>query len=1086
MFPLWDVAIAPVLSACGARKVVEIGALRGENTVQILDHLGPEGELHVIDPVPDFDPAEHEQQFPGRYFFHEALSLDVLPELEPMDAALIDGDHNWWTVYNECRMLAKSALDAGRFMPVMILHDVGWPYGRRDLYYDPSNVPADRRQPYDYLGMKPGMKKLAKRGGLNPTMANALEEGGERNGVMTGLDDFVKEHPKPIRRILLPFYFGLAIVAEEERLAAEPELAAAFDRLESAEARYDMLEVAEDIRIKAMLFQHNVFFQREQFQARAAARYLGVVKSALLDEHYLENEVRIEQLFDAAKNGTRLDAAALRDPLRFDKQRARRIERPRERAAGPDAHANASFLPYTAMGRSRLEHLEACADHVRTTGVPGDFVECGTGRGGGAIFLRAYLDGHEMKDPRVWVADAFRSAADGDDKPVMPKRGVAGFRADLNMVREGFDRFDLLDDRVSFLTGPLDGSLAGAPIDAISLLRIGHTAGSKAAAVLEQLYDKLSVGAVVVVDELAHPSTRDEVAAFHARRGIEAPLERIDEATVSWVKSAGDGTATTAPTAVRRGAPILRPRDEGTLDLSVVVVFYNMRREAERTLRSLSRSYQEEIDDLRYEVIAIDNGSAADQRLDEAFVSQFGPEFRFLDMGDDAPSSPVPALNRGIEAGGGKNFALMIDGAHVLTPGALRFAMMAMRDHAPAIVATQQWYIGPGQQGDAMEQGYDRAYEDALFEKIDWPNAGYRLFEIGSFVGDRDWFDGVWESNCMFVSRAQLEQVGGFDESFDVAGGGYANLELYERLGNSPDVTVCSMIGEGSFHQMHGGTTTNQTDAVERRSRIFGYAENYAELRGRPFKGPGKPLHLVGRLPNEAAKRSKPRRLSPRAFVEDVAIDGKPSSPSPMPVELAAAFTEAVWRTLPWRETTWLGRAITSAPTDLIAYQQLLADVRPDVVIETGAADGGRSLFLASMLDLIGHGRVVAVGADDGDRPVHDRLTHLDGDLIGGSLDASLDDLVGDGRALVILGSAADRATTHREFRRLERFVPAGSYVVVAETILNGNPVWPAFGPGPAEGVKQILGQHGDFVADRSMEKYSLTFNPGGFLRRVG
>ncbi|MEZ5167454.1 MAG: hypothetical protein R2695_13540 [Acidimicrobiales bacterium] len=77
---------------------------------------------------------------------------------------------------------------------------------------------------------------------------------------------------------------------------------------------------------------------------------------------------------------------------------------------------------------------------------------------------------------------------------------------------------------------------------------------------------------------------------------------------------------------------------------------------------------------------------------------------------------------------------------------------MAMRQYAPAIVATQQWYVGPGQQGDAMGDGYDQAYEDALFDRINWPHAGYRLFEIGHFVGDRDWFDGVWESNCMFAS----------------------------------------------------------------------------------------------------------------------------------------------------------------------------------------------------------------------------------------------------------------------------------------------------------------------------------------------
>jgi hypothetical protein len=98
-----------------------------------------------------------------------------------------------------------------------------------------------------------------------------------------------------------------------------------------------------------------------------------------------------------------------------------------------------------------------------------------------------------------------------------------------------------------------------------------------------------------------------------------------------------------------------------------------MKREAERTLRSLSRSYQEDIEDLDYEVLVIENGSSPDQRLGAEYVRGFGPEFRYLDMGEDAPSSPVPALNRGIAESTGENLALMIDGAHVLTPGVLRF-----------------------------------------------------------------------------------------------------------------------------------------------------------------------------------------------------------------------------------------------------------------------------------------------------------------------------------------------------------------------------------------------------------------------------
>src|SRR5204863_6044664 len=166
----------------------------------------------------------------------------------------------------------------------------------------------------------------------------------------------------------------------------------------------------------------------------------------------------------------------------------------------------------------------------------------------------------------------------------------------------------------------------------------------------------------------------------------------------------------------------------------------------------------------------------------------------------------VDALNAGLELATGRVLAFMIDGAHVLTPGELRYGIAGIRTYGPAITVTQQWYVGPAQQPDAMLAGYDRAYEDDLFADIEWPQDGYRLFEIGHFIGDRDWFDGLWESNCLFVPRTVLEQIGGFDESFSMPGGGYANLDLWERVTTTPDVTVVSILGEGSFHQVHGGT----------------------------------------------------------------------------------------------------------------------------------------------------------------------------------------------------------------------------------------------------------------------------------------
>src|SRR3954451_1594211 len=252
MYPFWDRVVWPILQAAKARRIVEIGALRGDTTVLMLERLGPDTELHVIDPVPEFDPALHEARFPGRYIFHRDISHNVLPELPAVDVALVDGDHNWFTVYHELRLLAEGARRDDAPLPILILHDVLWPYGRRDLYYAPDRIPDEFRQPYALRGIKPGTAEVLPQGGLNPEHYNAVVEGGPRNGVMTALDDFIAEYVRPLRLVVLSVYFGLAFVAEEERLAAQPALAEMFDWLESPECRLELLELSESLRLQLL------------------------------------------------------------------------------------------------------------------------------------------------------------------------------------------------------------------------------------------------------------------------------------------------------------------------------------------------------------------------------------------------------------------------------------------------------------------------------------------------------------------------------------------------------------------------------------------------------------------------------------------------------------------------------------------------------------------------------------------------------------------------------------------------------------------------------------------------------------------
>ncbi len=1092
MYPFWERVIWPVLQATRARRIVEIGALRGETTALMLERLGPDTELHVIDPVPEFDPGEHERKFPGRYIFHRDLSHNVLPRLPPVDVALVDGDHNWFTVYHELKMLAETARKARAPLPVLILHDVCWPYGRRDLYYEPDRVPAEFRQPYAQKGIRPGTKKVLPQGGLNPLHYNAVDEGGPRNGVMTALDDFVAEYDRPVRRVVLPVYFGLAIVVETARLEREPELARLLDSFEAAEGKDVLLQIAESTRLQAILFQHNDYYGRRDMLGRAADRYLELLTAALLDELYLDHELRLLYLTDPERVGP-VEAHKLGDPVREMQLKWDRLVEERRAGAMPHAGRRASTLPYSDMGRARMRNLRHVLDVVREENVPGDLVECGTGRGGGAIFMRGYLDAHELRGRQVWVADRFRVTEPAGE-------GVAAW-ADLNTVRDGFARFNLLDDLVRFLVGPPAETLVDAPVEKVAVLRLGPGNIADAVAGLDALYERLSVGGYVVVDDYASAEHARAIDAFRVAHGVEAPIERVDGASVAWRKTAPDPAAPVAaerkPSPIRRlrrgrahRPPVPTPPAAGVRDLSVVVVFYNMKREAARTLHSLSRAYQRGIENVDYEVVVVENGSTEDQKLGEEFVRSFGAEFRYLDLGKDATPTPADALNRGLAAATGEVIAFMIDGAHVLTPGVLHYGLTGLRTYEPAVVVTQQWYVGPGQQPDAMLNGYDQSAEDELFRRIQWPADGYDLFDIGHFIGDRDWFDGLWESNCIFVPRKLLEQYGAFDESFDMPGGGYANLELYERLGATPDVNVVTILGEGSFHQVHGGTTTNRADPDDRRRTIHGYAEHFAELRGRQFRGAGKTLHYVGTM-FPRAQRTRARRLTGKAFVKGPVFDGpdgQPTTPTPMPDELKAQFVDAFWQSLAWRDLTWLGERVAKAPTDLFVYQELVAAVRPDWIIETGTGNGGRALFFASICELLGHGRVVSIDVRPSEhRPRHPRITYVEGPPQAEETVRRVRELTGDSpRAFVVLGSQpGTNLRMEEEFNAYRSFVAVGSYVVMEYTALNGHPIWPGFGPGPGEAVKRILANDGDFAVDTAVEKYGLTFNPGGYLKRI-
>jgi len=574
MHTYWNLLIDPIVQALRPTRVVEIGALHGDNTRNLLAALPADGVLHVIDPDPTTDIAALD----ARIRLHRDLSLQALPTLPAFDLGIIDGDHNWYTVRNELRLI--EALHAGRpeAFPVLIFHDTGWPYGRRDNYWNPEAIPADYRHPYAQAGLLPGQTEPSAGAGLNQSLHNAVREGGERNGVLTAIEDFIADSDQAFVFRTLPVNFGYGFLISETRARRQPEVLAALNALFSAEGLAPILERLEAARVT----------MQTQQQALAS------------------------RLFSLRQRNERL-------------------------------------------GMGRFSHAV--------------------------------------------------------------------------------------------------------------------------------------------------------------------------------------------------------PPAAGPVKLSVIVVVYNMRREALRSLHSLTRAYQHSIEDLNYEVIVVDNGSS--EPLAPETVTAFGDEFHYHYLADASPS-PAAALNYGASRARGEFLCLMVDGAHILTPGVLHYAQQAFRQFDEPVVAVHYWYLGPGQQPVTTMHGYSQAEEDALLMQIQWPSNGYELFMIGEEIGAQRnvWLSPLFESNCLFLRRRVFEAIGGADERFNMPGGGFLNADILREAVEYGGTQLVVPLGEATFHQVHGGTTTNaKPEEVEHLVRR--YRQQYREIRGEDHALARARIQYLGHLPAESRRAGR-------------------------------------------------------------------------------------------------------------------------------------------------------------------------------------------------------------------------------------
>jgi len=276
--------------------------------------------------------------------------------------------------------------------------------------------------------------------------------------------------------------------------------------------------------------------------------------------------------------------------------------------------------------------------------------------------------------------------------------------------------------------------------------------------------------------------------------------------------------------------------------LSVVVVAYGMARELPRTLRSLSVPYQRDIERDDYEIILVDNGSSPP--IDRELASGLAPAVVVHRL-EPAPPSPARAANAGIALARGDLVGLIVDGARMASPGVLAGALRAARIAARPVVTAPAWHLGPAVHMHAEAVGYDQRAEDELLEAAMWEDDGYELFAIATPAASsrRGLFGPMGESSSLFMPVDLWREVGGLDERFALPGGGLVNHDVYRRACLLDGVQLVVVLGEGTFHQIHGGAATSSRVTTEQMRA------EYEAIRGVAHRPPSNEPVFVGRVP---------------------------------------------------------------------------------------------------------------------------------------------------------------------------------------------------------------------------------------------
>lgn len=286
------------------------------------------------------------------------------------------------------------------------------------------------------------------------------------------------------------------------------------------------------------------------------SRYIELLKNSLLNETYLENEIRLLYIFSMIATEQKINVDVIREIGRYLPNWVNTVRQARQEGrpwwnitlndgSGQEKKLNLRNIcefSHTMVGRKRLDNITYCLDFVRNDQIPGDLIETGVWRGGASILMRGYLAAWEINDRKVWVADSF----EGLPVPSLPEDEGWDFSVDkvpilavsLEEVQENFRRYNLLDNQVKFLKGWFRDTLPHASIDRLAVLRLDGDLYESTIDALNALYHKVSPGGFIIVDDYGDfEPCRRAITEFREIHRITEPIETIDWAGAFWRKT---------------------------------------------------------------------------------------------------------------------------------------------------------------------------------------------------------------------------------------------------------------------------------------------------------------------------------------------------------------------------------------------------------------------------------------------------------------------------------------------------------------------------------------------------------------------